>query len=291
MVAPIARWYLPVSIRCINAMNLAFDLSAVRRWAEFSGDFNPIHFDLAHARMAGMEQLIVHGMLALMPIKQALSERNMTMLDSSPSWIKFKAAFRHPVAHDRDHILAMRSNNGKTNFQLTSVADGSIEHFRGGFGPVEALPDDFPWMSPTAHCFDIAPEQLALFKQTYADVCAHWVALDAVVFSQFMRYGLPIVEKRVHHLLATGAGGMTASAMKEIDTNKVVVQTSHTVYIDAELDDSEGHLHWSMLPPVLLVNTRQVSGAVTLPVYRDDRLVMLVDIGLLAKVSQTSPSQ
>lgn len=155
-------------------MNLAFDLPAVRRWAEFSGDFNPIHFDLAHARKAGMNKLIVHGMLALMPIKQMLASRGRTAFSAPACWMKFKAAFRHPVAHDNNHVLATHFVGDKTSFQLSSGDAVRVEHFRGGYGPVAAMPSDrqitpLPATMP-AHRFAFDRAQLALFTQTYADV-------------------------------------------------------------------------------------------------------------------------
>ena len=318
MAVPTARWCLRVSTSRTDTMNLTFDLPAVRRWAEFSGDFNPIHFDLAHARKAGMDKLIVHGMLALMPIKQMLSQRSVmgavndavndvvgdvvsdTVSDTAsahPSWIKFKAAFRHPLAHDSDHVLITHASGKKISFQLTSHNGGSshieseshtsrIENFRGVFNLADALPDDIPPTPPTAHCFDIAAQQLVSFVQTYPEITSTWVALDAVVFAQFMRHGLPIVEQRVHNALPTASGGSITFNQDAEQVNNIVVQTSHAVYVDATLNNAAGHLQWALLAPVLLVQGSQVSGAVSLPIYRDNRLVMLVEIGLLAKVSR-----
>ena len=253
-----------------------------------------------------MDRLIVHGMLALMPIKQMLSQRSVMEVTSDiatdarsgtasedPSWIKFKAAFRHPLAHDSDHVLMTSASGKNIRFQLTSQSDNAsssshigsktptnrIENFRGGFSPIHALPEDIPRTPPTTHCYDIAPYQMVSFVHTYPDISSFWVALDAVVFAQFMRHGLPIVEQLVHNALPANVHRDAGQV------NKIVVQTSHAVYVDTTLNNSAGHLQWTLLPPVLLVQDSQVSGAVSLPIYRDNRLVMLVEIGLLAKVS------
>lgn len=41
---------------------LRYTLADARQWAAFSGDDNPIHFDLAAARAMGDGRLSVHGM-------------------------------------------------------------------------------------------------------------------------------------------------------------------------------------------------------------------------------------
>ena len=49
------------------------DLSALVRYAGASGDFNPIHFDEAHARAAGLDGVVGQGMLALGLVSQAVT--------------------------------------------------------------------------------------------------------------------------------------------------------------------------------------------------------------------------
>ena len=49
-----------------------FDLADLRRYAEVSGDNNPIHLDAALARQAGLEAPPVHGMLLMSCFEPAL---------------------------------------------------------------------------------------------------------------------------------------------------------------------------------------------------------------------------
>ncbi len=51
---------------------LHYTLSDAQQWAMFSGDNNPIHFSLEAARAIGGSQLSVHGMRALLDVKQAV---------------------------------------------------------------------------------------------------------------------------------------------------------------------------------------------------------------------------
>ncbi len=49
-----------------------FDLADLRRYAEASGDDNPIHLDAAVARRAGLEAPPIHGMLLMSAFEPAL---------------------------------------------------------------------------------------------------------------------------------------------------------------------------------------------------------------------------
>ena len=54
---------------------LHYTLADAQQWAAFSGDENPIHFDLAAARQMGAGQLSVHGMRALLDVKRDAHSR------------------------------------------------------------------------------------------------------------------------------------------------------------------------------------------------------------------------
>ena len=46
----------------------------IRQYAEASGDFNPIHLDDNYARRAGLEGVIVHGMLTMAQMAAMLTD-------------------------------------------------------------------------------------------------------------------------------------------------------------------------------------------------------------------------
>lgn len=56
----------------IPARLLRFDLADLRRYAEVSGDDNPIHVDVALARRAGLKAPPVQGMLLMSAFEPAL---------------------------------------------------------------------------------------------------------------------------------------------------------------------------------------------------------------------------
>jgi hypothetical protein len=112
-------------------MKLAFDMDAVEKWAQFSSDRNPIHFELAHARLAGLDALIVHGMLALMPVKDAVAGAI-----EPGGWMKFKSLLRNPIPHGAPIAFDAKPAAEGLSFQVRGSA-GQIEHFRGTYRRAE----------------------------------------------------------------------------------------------------------------------------------------------------------
>ena len=95
---------------------IAFGMPEVRRWAEFSSDFNPIHFEAEQARKAGLDDLVVHGMLALLPVKQAVSRAHaasgVAQQGGDGRWMKFHALFRNPIPHGSSSQLTVKPSRG-----------------------------------------------------------------------------------------------------------------------------------------------------------------------------------
>jgi hypothetical protein len=261
-------------------LTLSFDMPAVEQWAQFSSDRNPIHFDLAHARAAGLDALIVHGMLAMMPMKEAAAQAV-----APDGWMKFRTLLRNPIAHDRDVVFTTKPAAGGIAFRLLDAA-GKREHFRGTYGrvgdPSGQLQGDTPRGKPLERA------QIDRFFATYPHVRERWIALDAVVFSEFMRSRLHVLERLAHAHMLRLSGGAPAS--------RVVVQSSHTVTFDAAFfeaspaADQWKQLTHALLTPELLASGNQVGGVVALPVLCAGRLVMLVEVGLVARFDTDIPN-
>jgi 3-hydroxybutyryl-CoA dehydratase len=64
----------------------------LRRYAEASGDLNPLHLEPEFARQAGFDDVIVHGMLGM-----ALLGRLVTESFSQHRLVAFGARFRHII--------------------------------------------------------------------------------------------------------------------------------------------------------------------------------------------------
>jgi hypothetical protein len=260
-------------------VTLSFDMPAVEQWAQFSSDRNPIHFDLAHARAAGLDALIVHGMLAMMPMKEAAAQAV-----APDGWMKFRTLLRNPIAHDRDVVFTTKPAGDGIAFRLHDTS-GKTEHFRGTYARVADPSGQLQGEAPRGKPLERA--HLDRFAGTYPHVRERWIALDAVVFSEFMRSRLHVLERLAHAHMLRLSGGAPAS--------RVVVQSSHTVTFDAAFfeasadADQWNQLSHALLTPELLASGNQIGGVVALPVLCAGRLVMLVEVGLVARFDTDIP--
>lgn len=274
----------------MSGLGLSFDLDDVRQWAEFSSDFNPIHFDRDSANTAGLKDLVVHGMLVLLPIKRALAQRAREERLVVPGWMRFNALFRHPVAHNESTLLTMRpGRRGGLDFRLDGAREDA-ERFRGSLVPV-----DDPVRAVALNAAERGPtralqcDDSARFARSYPDIDEGWLALDAIVFSDFMRTRLDEVARGAQEHLATMAQARGATGL-------LFVQASHTVFFDANALAAPGPLPMpceqlvcSMSAPDVIVNADKVIGSVALCVRHAGRCVMRMEIGLLARPNVPTP--
>jgi hypothetical protein len=268
-------------------MEIAFGLPEVRAWATFSNDFNPIHFDLDHAKNAGLGGLVVHGMLALLPVKVAIAKVYAEHSAQRPAsdWIKFHALFRSPIPHGAANDLTIRpAKEDGFDFRLHSRYEGR-ERFRGSLSRSEDLAD---WLQahplPSSSFSVLNSGDGARFADSYPEVKENWIALDAVVFSDFMRSRLAQIAEAVQQRMAALISGAPGVGM--------YVQSSHTVHINVQEVQSVGplpfdreELQYGMGTPELVFNREKIFGSIALPVLHGSRLIMLIEIGLLARPS------
>ncbi|MFV8855127.1 hypothetical protein [Serratia fonticola] len=107
------------------SMILNYTLRDAEEWAAFSGDYNPIHFDLQHVRKMGADQLSVHGMRAMLDMKRHLS----AVLLATPlehDFYVFSTRMRRPVLCQTPYHLQIVGNGKQiTGKMLDSVTQES----------------------------------------------------------------------------------------------------------------------------------------------------------------------
>jgi 3-hydroxybutyryl-CoA dehydratase len=99
------------------------DREDLRRYADASGDLNPLHLDAAFARRAGFEDVIVHGMLGM-----ALLGRLLRDAFPSRKLLRFRTRFRRAIPVGKPIVCVARLMAASTaevaEIALTAATDG-----------------------------------------------------------------------------------------------------------------------------------------------------------------------
>ncbi|GLY46852.1 MaoC/PaaZ C-terminal domain-containing protein [Lentzea sp. NBRC 102530] len=102
------------------------DQDLVTRYADASGDHNPIHLDPAAARAAGFPGVIAHGMLTA-GLALSLVPRDLT-------W--FEAVFTQPVVVGSGVHLDVGARAGRDAVEIVVACDGvAVAHVRTDLSP------------------------------------------------------------------------------------------------------------------------------------------------------------
>lgn len=122
---------------------LMYDSGHAERWACFSGDYNPVHFDLTAAAELNQQGLIAHGMRVIADIKNRLLIQEEYKAHQHSQMIKFSAKFEKPVICGTKYFFYSQLCDKKTVFNLVDHSTDSVR-IRGYIS--QAVPpksDDF----------------------------------------------------------------------------------------------------------------------------------------------------
>ncbi|MGY2402162.1 MaoC family dehydratase [Pseudomonas sp. SDO5271_S396] len=258
-------------------MQLQFGAEQIEAWADLSGDRNPIHFDREAARQMAADDIVVHGMLTMLPIKHHMGRVNQVLPEE---WVQFKALLKAPVLRDSQVALSTRERSDSTGFKLQPSVGGG-EHVIGHVRNVEAP----LWLSSTPG-FSLARDEvtawLAAFRDDVGRGMDDWVALDALIFSYFIRYHLDVVFER----LSPQFRQQTRLDRLEDLTSHLVVQTSHQITFCSSLrslDELPTDIRCEIDNITLIESPGKAVGTLDLGVHVNERHVMTITLGLMAK--------
>jgi len=102
------------------------DRELLKRYADASGDQNPIHQDEAFAKSVGLPDVIAHGMLTMGLVGQFVSD----WAGGSSHVKEYSARFIKPVVVPADTVVELVVNgvaieeNGLFRLELTATVDG-----------------------------------------------------------------------------------------------------------------------------------------------------------------------
>lgn len=151
-------------------MILNFNKKFLEEWANFSGDFNPIHFDENKARQIGLNNLAVHGMLAMLPLKQYTTD---SFIKGQSDGFIWRSSLRYPLDIDKDYQLSLKNSESKISFNLHDM-ELAKKYFIGSMHKSTFHEEIQQFNFSDTQIFSIDPdlikEKQQEFKATFANV-------------------------------------------------------------------------------------------------------------------------
>ncbi|AOF13914.1 TPA: MaoC/PaaZ C-terminal domain-containing protein [Yersinia enterocolitica] len=208
-----------------STFNYHYSLNDAERWAEFSGDYNPIHFDLQQAQHLGQVQLTVHGMRAMLDIKYQLSTALLPLLPGG-EFLRFNARLRQPVQCHTSYQLQLSEAAGQVSGNLIDICSGE-SCFTGKLRCAPALVQTgTEWVSLSADdVFQFSQQFLGDASQS----AECWSFFDALLFKLLV--AAPQTLATVKQVLP----GIEAETLIDVFKSVPVIQTHHDVHFSTNL--------------------------------------------------------
>ncbi|MBW7983279.1 MaoC/PaaZ C-terminal domain-containing protein [Enterobacillus tribolii] len=225
-----------------------------QRWATFSGDFNPIHFDLAAAHHIGLPSRAVHGMRAMLDLKQHISKTYLQHTEENAPSLHFSARLKAPLYESHDYHLTSDNRQPQRIRSVIRDAESTVNSIEATLRP-----------APLPHYAISSPEQTfdpgareAAFNDATADSSeklAGWLLPDASLFCCILE--APQTMQVVNDVLPD----LGARCLAEVFPVLPMVQTHHDVYFSSTLlsPQSAGAmpLRWHVIPTILMGNRNE----------------------------------
>lgn len=258
------------------ASPLIFTRGDAERWRGFSGDNNPIHFDVEQARLLEADGLVVHGMVALLPIRERIARGCAE--GGADDWKRFRVMFRRPIPQDRPLELSSREQGGTARFGLRP-AGAAQDHIRAQYG-ADSAPPASAWGPSVA----AGSDRIEAFVASYGEALPAWMALEAAIFAELVQSETDPIWEIVRRNAEAEWG--------PLDKPPMVVHASHTVWHrdSAELcgppdnirPDEVGHAIGSIaVDSVADQNRKSLSCRIPLEITVSGARVLQIEVGLL----------
>lgn len=210
-------------------MQLTYNLQDAQQWAAFSGDFNPIHFEMEAAAKLGISGLCVHGMRALLDIKTELGACLIDTLPPSGGFV-FSSRLREPVICEADYELKIVASTRNAQLQLNSTLRDSATG-RSCISSKLAMAQ-MPQLIPASVVYCLSSETLQALSAAFPAVnnghVQPWSFLDAVLFQQLLN--APATLDTVREILPELFCDNPAMGLGDIFSQVQVVQTHHEIH-------------------------------------------------------------
>ncbi|MFB0713104.1 MaoC family dehydratase [Buttiauxella noackiae] len=218
-----------------------YTVNEANAWAHFSGDYNPIHFSVEHARSMESEHIVVHGMRAMLDMKRSLSESLLSRLPIG-DFFRFSARLRKPMHCDRPYLLCVSEAGGRFNGKMLDMHDDS-ECFSARLFPAMQPSKTLPPRADS-RCVSSTEALKELFPGCADTPEEYWSFWDALLFQRLLAAPeLPLAINAVEP-------AFKATSSEAVFSRFPVVQTHHEVLFSVELlsPKPELSMHYAILP-------------------------------------------
>jgi hypothetical protein len=251
---------------------ITFDKAATKRWADFSGDYNPIHFELEKARLVGADHLITHGMLVILHACKFVDEFIENDIAENSNWTLYKSLMSRPVPQD---VTVNLSCARKTGSLRITAEDGEEICFKANVKRIPA------WtMQPIpGKRTELLSDRCESFFEIFPNNKKWWHALNAVVFADFISNRSDVIRAIIEAKVGYGLA----------DPSLIIVHISHSVSFDSRflsgLPTTESKAcSYEMNLTDLLEKNENILCTIQFNVFWDEDVVMTIEMGLMIKI-------
>jgi hypothetical protein len=267
---------------------MSFSDRDVSYWANYSYDFNPIHFDREKITKYGLTELVAHGMLVMLRIKQQLADLSLKQDDNK--WTQFKVMLKSPVLLYTFQKLELKlSYDGFKKFTLKDYSTGE-KSYTGYCKTNYTFPiDTYNHEQRFVVSKDIVIEKYNEFCQEYSCIKHFFIWLDSLIFSEFVRL----------HLNDTFIG--LADKHNNGDyfslNNSFVMHTSHEILLCNAIANKhlapntigeELNIEYCIRESNIINSSTSVYGSIIVPIWINNTLVMEVVVGLMRRENKNN---
>lgn len=214
---------------------LHYTLHDARRWAAFSGDYNPMHFDDNWVKIHGINGLSIHGMRALLDVKCFVSPS----ITDSP-YLKCTIRLRKPLWHNTTYYM-VRDEKKEEAAIVTDITSGS-SCFSCQITPEK----DLPFIPDCVSTYELQRDTFASLQKAFLPFLPNtqlWHYLDALLFRHLIQDRVLLHQKVFTPILSS------CSNLEELFIRYPIVQTHQEIIFDSHLLSQFS----SESPPELLV--------------------------------------
>ena len=263
----------------------AFDAMLIEKWAGFSGDHNPIHFDREAARRLGADDVVVHGMIPMVIAQEHLYQE-LREHTARVGWADCKIRLKRPIQKDQPVRLVTRPTSAGVRFSVTNAL-GDEQFFLGSFERFTARPMPLPNGPPGERTVSLPSFSLAAsylrernteFRRVFPEAQSPWVSFSATLFSEFLTRNLQRLE-------ATAMSVRTAPRLFAVQTSyKVGFDERH---FDEVFPEVSGEYQCTFAPTRLHVFSDGCTTEGHCRVFHGSEPVLELGLGLLLKQARS----